>query len=88
MSPFRSLTSALPRQFSRASGTVRSFHSTRPAFVQVGDKIPNVADALVENSPGNKVNLAEELGSGKALVIGVPAAFSTCYFQIITTNSP
>jgi len=31
----------------------------------------------MEGSPGNKVNLAEELRSSKGLIIGVPAAFST-----------
>jgi len=49
------------------------FHSSRPAFVKVGDAIPNVE--LMEGSPGNKVNLANEL-KGKGLVIGVPAAYS------------
>ena len=42
-------------------------------MVKVGDSIPSVE--LVEGSPGNKVNLAKEL-KGKALIIGVPAAFS------------
>lgn len=31
-------------------------------------------DVLHEDSPGNKVNLARELGSG--VIVGVPAAFS------------
>jgi 2-Cys peroxiredoxin 5 len=43
-------------------------------MVKAGDSVPNID--LVEGSPGNKVNLFEELGSG--LIIGVPAAFSTC----------
>jgi 2-Cys peroxiredoxin 5 len=42
-------------------------------LVNVGDAVPNVD--LVENSPGNKVNLAKEL-SGKGVIVGVPAAFS------------
>ena len=42
-------------------------------MVKVGDSIPSVE--LVEGSPGNKVNLANEL-KGKGLIIGVPAAFS------------
>jgi len=53
----------------------RSFHTTRPVFVQAGDRIPNL-EVLVENSPGNKVNLAEEFKKGDGLIIGVPAAFS------------
>jgi len=44
-------------------------------MVGVGDPIPNLA-VLVENSPGNKVNLAEEFKKGDGLIIGVPAAFS------------
>ncbi|PGH26580.1 hypothetical protein AJ80_01709 [Polytolypa hystricis UAMH7299] len=51
------------------------FHSTRPAFVKVGDAIPNL-EVLAENSPGNNVNLAKELGTGKGLIIGTPGAFS------------
>ncbi|KAM0184981.1 hypothetical protein ACHAPC_005495, partial [Botrytis cinerea] len=54
--------------------TFRAFSTTRPAFIKVGEKIPNL-DTLVENSPANKVNLSE-LTTGKALIIGVPAAFS------------
>ena len=46
----------------------RLFHASAPAFVKVGDKLPNVE--LMENSPGNKVNIAEELKSGKGLIIG------------------
>lgn len=52
----------------------RTFSTTPRAFIKVGDKIPNL-DTLVENSPANKVNLSE-LTTGKALIIGVPAAFS------------
>ena len=45
-------------------------------FTQVkqGDSVPNID--LFEDSPGNKVNLSQELSSGKGVVIGVPAAFS------------
>ena len=50
------------------------FHSSRPAFVKAGDSIPDL-EVLVENSPGNKVNLAKTL-KGKGIIIGVPAAFS------------
>lgn len=48
----------------------RLFHATAPAFVKVGDKVPNVE--LMENSPGNKINIAQELKSGKGLIIGEP----------------
>ncbi|KAI9745963.1 MAG: hypothetical protein M1818_000644 [Claussenomyces sp. TS43310] len=60
----------LPANASR----VRGFHSTATALVNAGDRLPNL-DVLVENSPGNKVNLSEQI-TGKALIIGVPAAFS------------
>jgi len=55
------------------SHSARNFHTSAPAFVKVGDVIPNVE--LVEDSPGNKVSIANEL-KGKGVIIGVPAAFS------------
>ncbi|KAL8732919.1 MAG: hypothetical protein Q9181_003786 [Wetmoreana brouardii] len=71
MSHSRTLLRVLPR-----SATIparRTFTTTSPAFVGVGDRIPDIE--LVEGSPGNKVNLAKEL-KGKGVIIGVPAAFS------------
>ncbi|TLS24589.1 hypothetical protein PpBr36_08277 [Pyricularia pennisetigena] len=53
----------------------RGFHTTRPAFVKVGDPLPD-AECLVEGSPGNKVNIAKEFALNNGLIIGVPAAFS------------
>ncbi|TKA54916.1 hypothetical protein B0A49_09764 [Cryomyces minteri] len=67
----RRLGAAVPRAL--GSFPRSSFHSTSRAFVKIGDGVPDVE--LMENSPGNKVNLAKEL-KGKGLVIGVPAAFS------------
>ncbi|KAI9824187.1 MAG: hypothetical protein M1819_000899 [Sarea resinae] len=58
------------------STSPRSFHASAPAFVQKGDKLPNLGAVLMEGSPGNKVDLAQELKAGKGVVIGVPAAFS------------
>ena len=52
----------------------RAFHATSPALVSVSDRIPDLD--LVEDSPGNKVNLSKELAQGKGVIIGVPAAFS------------
>lgn len=75
MSHSRGLLRILPRSTAIAPAR-RTFTTTRPAFVNVGDRIPDIE--LVEGSPGNKVNLAKEL-RGKGLIIGVPAAFST-YF--------
>lgn len=61
------------RRLAVTATRTRTFHSTAKALVRVGDAIPNVE--LVEKSPGNKVNLSKEI-KGKALIIGVPAAFS------------
>ncbi|KAJ2904114.1 AhpC/TSA family protein [Zalerion maritima] len=57
------------------AASIRNFHAAIPTFVKAGDALPNKA-VLVEDSPGNKVNLAEELKGKKGLIIGVPAAFS------------
>lgn len=64
----------LATQVPRVRAPAALFHNTAPAFVQKGDAIPNL-DVLVENSPGNKINLANEI-KGKGVIIGVPAAFS------------
>ncbi|CZS97947.1 related to peroxiredoxin 5, mitochondrial precursor [Rhynchosporium agropyri] len=69
-----SSTNILRRVALNASRSSRSFHASAASFIKVGDKLPNI-DALVENSPGNKVNLSEAI-KGKGLIIGVPAAFS------------
>ncbi|KAF3025050.1 hypothetical protein G7054_g8616 [Neopestalotiopsis clavispora] len=73
--------SALPRALGRRAAPLRAtrvsqFHTSRPLLVSQGDSLPN-RDFLVENSPGNKVNLADEFANIKrGIVIGVPAAFS------------
>lgn len=46
-------------------------------MVKVGDSIPS--EPLVEGAPDKTVDLSKELASGKGLIIGVPAAFSTFY---------
>jgi peroxiredoxin len=74
----------------RPAATARSFHASPRAFVQVGGAIPNL-EVLQENSPGNKVNLAEEFQSADGYIVGVPAAFSgTCSAQHVPSyiNSP
>lgn len=75
-SSFRPLTLAARSSISTSTNTARAFHSTRPAWVNVGDAIPNL-DVLTEGSPANKVNLAKEFVSSNGLIIGVPGAFST-----------
>ncbi|KAH8819550.1 Redoxin-domain-containing protein [Xylogone sp. PMI_703] len=67
----RKLAFAVPR-----SGLSRSFQSSARAFIQAGDKLPANLPVLTEDSPGNKIDLAETVNNGKALIIGVPAAFS------------
>lgn len=58
----------------------RLFSSTPAVMVKPGDAIPAVD--LVEDSPGNLVNLHKEL-TGNGLIIGVPAAFSTSLFSLV-----
>lgn len=71
--PLRRIALARP-----AAMAARGFHSTPRASVRVGQDIPSL-DVLLEDSPGNKVNLAEEFESANGYIIGVPAAFSgTC----------
>ncbi|KAK3985639.1 thioredoxin-like protein [Cladorrhinum sp. PSN332] len=72
----RALRTSAPRRVPAAFNAARTFHSTRPAFIKVGDPLPNL-DVLQEGSPGNKVNLAEEASRlNKMIILGVPAAFS------------
>ena len=68
-------TTALRRLALGASRPTRPFHTSARTLIKVGDKLPSL-EVLVENSPGNKVNLTEQIKTGKALIIGVPAAFS------------
>ena len=56
------------RAFPLAASSRRLFHASAPAYVQIGDKIPDVE--LHEGSPGNKVKIADELKTGKGLIIG------------------
>lgn len=49
--------------------------------MKVGDEVPSF-DGLFEKSPGNKINLAEELGKADGYIVGVPGAFTgTCSSQ-------
>lgn len=70
--PARRLFAASPL---RAHTGFRTFRTSAPAFVRVGDAIPNIN--LAEDSPGNTVNLVDEFKSSpNGVIIGVPAAFS------------
>lgn len=56
----------------------RNFHTTPRALVKVGDEVPDL-EVLHEDTPGTKINLAEEFKSANGYIVGVPAAFSgTC----------
>jgi len=78
-------TNVIRRVALNASRSSRSFHASARSFIQVGDKLPNL-DVLVENSPGNKVNLSEAI-KGKALIIGVPAAFSKLLLLVYSARA-
>ncbi|CAK7197790.1 hypothetical protein SEUCBS139899_000438 [Sporothrix eucalyptigena] len=69
----RSASTSMPRV--AAAPAIRCFHAARPLFVKVGQEVPDL-EVLVEGSPGNKVNLAEEFQKGDGIIIGVPGAFS------------
>ena len=75
---FRSISLLRPLRLAAAARAplgARSFHATRAAWVRAGDELPEIE--VTEGSPGNKVVLAREAQkAGKALLIGVPAAFS------------
>lgn len=62
----------------------RLFSSTSAVMVKAGDTIPHVD--LVEDSPGNIVELHKEIGTGNGLIIGVPAAFSMLLLAISTVT--
>ncbi|OAA49653.1 Thioredoxin-like fold protein [Metarhizium rileyi] len=62
----------------RSPAALRKFHTTPRVFIKAGDQLPDF-DGLLENSPGNKVNLAEEFKSSNGYIVGVPGAFTgTC----------
>jgi len=54
----------------------RCFHASSQLNVKVGDAIPTAPVLLMEDSPGNKIDLADEIGNDRAVIVGVPAAFS------------
>lgn len=58
------------------------FHASAPSLVKTGDSLPDL-EVLNEDTPGTKINLAREI-TGKGLIIGVPAAFST--YTLNTTS--
>ncbi|KAG0641182.1 Redoxin-domain-containing protein [Tuber brumale] len=75
-SPLCSWTVAFPNARCRLStASIRGFRASPGAFIDVGDLVPNIQ--LREDMPGKGVSIAEELkGKKKALILGVPGAFS------------
>ena len=72
MFTLRRSSTRLATRLHRPTAHRAAFHASATHFVKVGDSIPDVE--LMEGSPGNKVNLAQEL-KGNGLIIGVPAAY-------------
>ncbi|GME91372.1 peroxidase activity protein [[Candida] boidinii] len=72
----RNLKSGL-RSASASSPYTRTalFNSTRFYSIKVGDKIPDVA--LYESNPTSEVHLAATLPGQRAIILGVPGAFSS-----------
>lgn len=54
--------------------SIRGFRTSTPLGVQVGDKLP--LSTLFLDSPGNAVDLSAEIGNSKAVIVGVPGAYS------------
>jgi hypothetical protein len=72
------------RRFALGARPTRFFHTSACAFIKVGDSIPKL-DVLVENSPGNKVNLAEQTAKGKSLSMIFPEppfSYSVCLCEL------
>lgn len=69
----------------RSTNIARPFSSSPAIMVKAGDPIPAVD--LVEDSPGNFVNLRKQL-TGDGLIIGLPAAFSKDLLCLLLTISP
>ncbi|RPB17755.1 peroxiredoxin [Morchella conica CCBAS932] len=76
MSPrfiFRNVsTQFFQRTFSAAAA--HPFHVSASTFINVNDRIPDIE--VMEDSPGNKISIGKELKGKKAILLGVPAAFS------------
>ncbi len=72
----RPLLRPLTRLPLRAATSHHPFSTTPRRLISPGEPLPNT-DALMENTPGQRVNLADEAEKANSmLLIGVPAAFS------------
>ncbi|KAH3681057.1 hypothetical protein WICPIJ_007971 [Wickerhamomyces pijperi] len=52
----------------------RAFSSTSRRLLQIGEEVPSTV--FKHNSPGNAVVLAEQIATGRNIIVGVPGAFS------------
>ena len=66
----------------RSTNNAKLFSSSPAIMVKAGDPVPAVE--LVEDSPGNFVNLRKQL-TGDGLIIGLTAAFSNYLLYIPAT---
>ena len=44
--------------------------------LKVGDQFPTHITSVTEGTPGNHIDLAKEIGTGKVIIFGVPGAFT------------
>uniref|UniRef100_T1DIT5 Peroxiredoxin-5 n=1 Tax=Psorophora albipes TaxID=869069 RepID=T1DIT5_9DIPT len=67
---------SLLKQLGRSAATVQrfSFHTSKMVQIKEGDKIPSID--LFEDSPANKVNLADLCAGKKVVLFAVPGAFT------------
>jgi hypothetical protein len=66
-------------------GDLEEKENTANMTIKVGDSIPSI-EGLQESKPGNAIDIAKEIGSGDAVIVGVPAAFSKfmyCFLVVI-----
>lgn len=74
--PFASKFSLLKQLGRSTSATVQhfSFHTSKMVQIKEGDKIPSID--LFEDSPANKVNMADLCAGKKVVLFAVPGAFT------------
>lgn len=68
---------SLVRQLGRSTAAVQqrfSFHTSKMVQIKEGDKIPSID--LFEDSPANKVNIADLCAGKKVILFAVPGAFT------------
>ncbi|KAI9577526.1 peroxiredoxin-5, mitochondrial-like [Glossina fuscipes] len=64
----------LLKNSSLKASAIRTFQTTFPVMIKVGDTLPSVE--LFEGSPANKINISELTAKKKVVIFGVPGAFT------------